>query len=246
MSHRSGETEDTTIADLAVATNCGQIKTGAPARSDRVAKYNQLLRIEEELDDAARLRRPQRPSRASRTDRARLTRVRPYAGPVPCAGTSARRRSEPNGGGHVPERFTTAVPAQALGQQAQARVYRATGRNQRRSRLTGRAAVLAWPSARWSWRWRTRPGSTSRSARRSPSSAGRRCRRSAGSSNCAGAGPLGRPGLRAGPGPRAAATTSCPARRATSCSANRSPPAVPPLAPPPRPTAPGTTSSGTP
>ena len=54
MSHRSGETEDITIADLAVATNCGQIKTGAPARSERVAKYNQLLRIEEQLDDAAR------------------------------------------------------------------------------------------------------------------------------------------------------------------------------------------------
>jgi enolase len=54
MSHRSGETEDTTIADLAVAVDCGQIKTGAPARSERVAKYNQLLRIEEELDDAAR------------------------------------------------------------------------------------------------------------------------------------------------------------------------------------------------
>ena len=54
MSHRSGETEDTTIADLAVATNCSQIKTGAPARSERVAKYNQLLRIEEELEDAAR------------------------------------------------------------------------------------------------------------------------------------------------------------------------------------------------
>ncbi len=54
MSHRSGETEDTTIADLAVATNCGQIKSGAPARSERVAKYNQLLRIEEELDDSAR------------------------------------------------------------------------------------------------------------------------------------------------------------------------------------------------
>jgi len=49
MSHRSGETEDTTIADLAVATGCGQIKTGAPARSDRVAKYNQLLRIEDAL-----------------------------------------------------------------------------------------------------------------------------------------------------------------------------------------------------
>jgi enolase len=54
MSHRSGETEDTTIADLAVATNCGQIKTGAPARSDRVAKYNQLLRIEEDLGESAR------------------------------------------------------------------------------------------------------------------------------------------------------------------------------------------------
>jgi enolase len=53
MSHRSGETEDTTIADLAVATNCGQIKTGAPARSDRVAKYNQLLRLEADLGEAA-------------------------------------------------------------------------------------------------------------------------------------------------------------------------------------------------
>jgi enolase len=53
ISHRSGETEDTTIADLAVATNAGQIKTGAPCRSDRVAKYNRLLRIEEELGDAA-------------------------------------------------------------------------------------------------------------------------------------------------------------------------------------------------
>ncbi len=53
MSHRSGETEDVTIADLAVATNCGQIKTGAPARSERVAKYNQLLRIEDDLDEAS-------------------------------------------------------------------------------------------------------------------------------------------------------------------------------------------------
>ena len=53
VSHRSGETEDTTIADIVVAVNAGQIKTGAPARSDRVAKYNQLLRIEEELDDVA-------------------------------------------------------------------------------------------------------------------------------------------------------------------------------------------------
>ncbi|HET9689845.1 MAG TPA: phosphopyruvate hydratase, partial [Acidimicrobiales bacterium] len=54
MSHRSGETEDTTIADLAVATGCGQIKTGSLARSDRIAKYNQLLRIEDGLGDAAR------------------------------------------------------------------------------------------------------------------------------------------------------------------------------------------------
>jgi enolase len=53
VSHRSGETEDTTIADLAVAMNTGQLKTGAPARGERINKYNQLLRIEEELDDAA-------------------------------------------------------------------------------------------------------------------------------------------------------------------------------------------------
>ena len=70
MSHRSGETEDTTIADLAVAVNCGQIKTGAPCRSERVAKYNQLLRIEELLGDgAAYAGRPR--SRARRLGRAR-------------------------------------------------------------------------------------------------------------------------------------------------------------------------------
>ena len=54
ISHRSGETEDTFISDLAVATGCGQIKTGAPARGERTAKYNQLIRIEEDLKDAAR------------------------------------------------------------------------------------------------------------------------------------------------------------------------------------------------
>ena len=54
ISHRSGETEDTTIADIAVATNAGQIKTGSLSRSDRIAKYNQLIRIEEELGDEAR------------------------------------------------------------------------------------------------------------------------------------------------------------------------------------------------
>jgi enolase len=66
MSHRSGETEDTTIADLAVATNCGQIKTGAPARSDRVAKYNRLLRIEDDLGEAAAFRGRAAVARAGR------------------------------------------------------------------------------------------------------------------------------------------------------------------------------------
>ena len=65
MSHRSGETEDVTIADLAVATGCGQIKTGAPSRSDRVAKYNQLLRIEEELGARGRVPRAGAPSRCT-------------------------------------------------------------------------------------------------------------------------------------------------------------------------------------
>ena len=67
MSHRSGETEDATIADLAVATGCGQIKAGAPARSDRVAKYNQLLRIEEDLGEARGVSAAQR-AFAARTD----------------------------------------------------------------------------------------------------------------------------------------------------------------------------------
>lgn len=66
MSHRSGETEDVTIADLAVALNCGQIKTGAPCRSDRVAKYNQLLRIEAELGSTAEYAGPALKRRWSR------------------------------------------------------------------------------------------------------------------------------------------------------------------------------------
>ena len=81
MSHRSGETEDSTIADLAVATNCGQIKTGSLARSDRTAKYNQLLRIEEELGAQAKYRRPCRaqesPAVARRARRASCIRPRP-------------------------------------------------------------------------------------------------------------------------------------------------------------------------
>ena len=124
MSHRSGETEDTTIADLAVATNCGQIKTGAPARSERVAKYNQLLRIEEELDDAARyagrgglpavrrglrstrrahgravdvpgLRSPRRTSRATRARGASRPAPRPGQRAAPAALVARPRRSAP-------------------------------------------------------------------------------------------------------------------------------------------------------
>ena len=68
VSHRSGETEDTTIADLAVATNAGQIKTGAPSRGERTAKYNQLLRIEEELGRAGALRRTAPRARSGRRE----------------------------------------------------------------------------------------------------------------------------------------------------------------------------------
>ena len=81
ISHRSGETEDTTIADLVVAVNAGQIKTGAPARSDRVAKYNQLLRIEEDLGESAAF-----PGRAASVGRG----VAPWR-PLAAAGPAARR-----------------------------------------------------------------------------------------------------------------------------------------------------------
>jgi enolase len=83
MSHRSGETEDATIADLAVATNCGQIKTGSLARSDRLAKYNQLIRIEEMLE-----RRPTTPGLAARS----------------CGRGGAHRRPGRGGGGGLPDR----------------------------------------------------------------------------------------------------------------------------------------------
>ena len=91
MSHRSGETEDTTIADLAVATNCGQIKSGAPARSERVAKYNQLLRLEEELEDAARY------AGAAAFPRWRARQGEPDADAAPVAG-SAPDGDAPDGG----------------------------------------------------------------------------------------------------------------------------------------------------
>ena len=123
MSHRSGETEDTTIADLAVAVNCGQIKTGAPARSDRVAKFNQLLRIEDELGDAARyagagafprFNRSADDCPTSRGPRGRTGPGRGPGAPRPARPAAARPAA---GGGREPPSGTA-------------------------SRLTGRAAVL--------------------------------------------------------------------------------------------------------
>ena len=96
MSHRSGETEDTTIADLAVATNCGLIKAGAPARSDRVAKYNQLLRIEEDLGESAAYLGPAALATAPSGGDAGSVRLLPRGGPTgvgaPPAGCAAAAR----------------------------------------------------------------------------------------------------------------------------------------------------------
>ena len=124
MSHRSGETEDTTIADLAVATNCGQIKTGAPARSERVAKYNQLLRIEDELGDAARYAGAVR-SRGTRADPVHDGRTthRPGADPAAAAARVSAATRGPGGATGGPG--ASAPPARP-----------------RRPRFTGRAAVL--------------------------------------------------------------------------------------------------------
>ena len=112
MSHRSGETEDATIADLAVATNCGQIKAGAPARSDRVAKYNQLLRIEQELGEAAEyLRRPGLPRESERMKLPRPGpgRARPRSRSWrSCSCSCSRRaRTSPSGAGSVPPSTTS-------------------------------------------------------------------------------------------------------------------------------------------
>ena len=133
MSHRSGETEDTTIADLAVATNCGQIKTGAPARSERVAKYNQLLRIEDELGDAARYAGAA-PSRGTRADR---TEAR-------CAERRRRRRAVAPPAAAAPDPARAAPAAGTRGASGRSPTRRAAaGRpRRRRPRLTGRAAIL--------------------------------------------------------------------------------------------------------
>ena len=120
MCHRSGETEDTTIADLAVATNCGQIKTGAPARSDRVAKYNQLLRIEAELGEAAAYRgrgalNPAEPVRSV---------VRPYGGRGPrrCHGPRREMRDSPVVDDEQADDEPGGDPPGAIGQRAVGRL----------------------------------------------------------------------------------------------------------------------------
>ena len=93
ISHRSGETEDSTIADLAVATGAGQIKTGSASRSDRIVKYNQLLRIEEELGSAAQYAGPQRDQPAARSAREeRMDAKQLTYGPADLAGWDARPR----------------------------------------------------------------------------------------------------------------------------------------------------------
>ena len=128
MSHRSGETEDTTIADLAVATNCGQIKTGAPARSERVAKYNQLLRIEEELGDAARYAGARRlPAVRGLSAGCPAGRVAAAAAPRARAAARARARGGPR---PRPRR------------RAAARRRPPPRRHAAESRFTGRAMVL--------------------------------------------------------------------------------------------------------
>ena len=151
MSHRSGETEDTTIADLAVATNCGQIKTGAPARSDRVAKYNQLLRIEDELGDAARY--------AGRGAFPRFGGLSRHTGlhafPAPYSSGRARRQriARTEAGQHHASRRPRLAAARRPGRvrrsaltadtgAAAARPSRPDGARARRPRFTGRAAVL--------------------------------------------------------------------------------------------------------
>ena len=169
MSHRSGETEDTTIADLAVATGCGQIKTGAPARSERVAKYNQLLRIEEALGDAARyagdlafprFSRPRRPGalrrgigsptwgeRAGRGHAGRRTRAHPASAPLGRGATRRRTGSRGSPACRAP-RGVVAATTGLLGLSVDAAGRRPRGRGVRaRADRRGAAAQLRGPAA---------------------------------------------------------------------------------------------------
>ncbi len=210
MSHRSGETEDTTIADLAVATDCGQIKTGAPARSERVAKYNQLLRIEEELDDAARYagaaafprlaRDEQHPGTAGRCLGRRTAHHRPGA-----------PRALDAAGAHRPalERDQSARPA--TGRDAGRRgVRRRAPSAAGRSSPAGRCCSARWSCCSRS-PWPDRSGSTWR-AGRSWSSSPRRAGSSTGGPRSCSSSSSGRPTPRTPSGrPGSGSPTSCPA-----------------------------------
>ena len=148
MSHRSGETEDTTIADLAVATNCGQIKTGAPARSERVAKYNQLLRIEEELDDAARYAGRGAFPRFSRALTGRDVAGRPSGRPGPAAPTGSRPPwCRPSTSTRAPGTATGPAPDRPPSQRAAAA---------RAGAAAGPLRVPGSPAGPRSWCWSSR------------------------------------------------------------------------------------------
>ena len=150
MSHRSGETEDATIADLAVATNCGQIKTGAPARSDRVAKYNQLLRIEEELGEAApRIRGGARVRAAKRRCRRPHRQFRRADEAGECRGSRERSR-------FVAILFVVRVPDRAR-----------TSRQRRPASAPPERATLDVSRAKQNARARRRPSATALAVSRS-------------------------------------------------------------------------------
>ena len=161
MSHRSGETEDTTIADLAVATDCGQIKTGAPARSERVAKYNQLLRIEEELDDAARYAGAAAFPRLAAERRMSSTRGRRGG-----ASSDGRRTTGRVPRVHSTRPVRTGLRSNATSRPGQRRAGRRTARSPPRPpSAAGRCSPAGrCCSARWSCSWRSpwpgRSGST--------------------------------------------------------------------------------------
>ena len=234
MSHRSGETEDTTIADLAVATNCGQIKTGAPARSERVAKYNQLLRIEEELDDAARYAGagafPRFAGATARRDAAdRVTptgRAGTGAAPSPGAPTlRAGRRGRPRRGSRRADPAARdRLPASRAARPGR-RAAAARPPPQRSPRSIRRLAILACslvmlavtlvPTLRSYLQQQNETRALQ--AKRDASSADGRPARAASR-------PVGRPGLRRAAGPRAAALRA--ARRAVLHRHRRRPGAV--------------------
>ena len=163
MSHRSGETEDATIADLAVATNCGQIKTGAPARSDRVAKYNQLLRIEQELGEARRVPRPPRAQGQGRADDARCPRPARARSRSrwsrSCSCSCSRRARTSRSASRCRPRSTTSTCSSS----------RTTSCRRRRRSCRRRPRSSGWRASSSTWCSRASRCTTSCPARRRPS-----------------------------------------------------------------------------